>query len=103
MFSKLKVKEIKQETVDTVSIAFEIPSDLKAEFTYKPGQYITLKSDVNGEDVRRAYSLCSSPAEDDFRIGVKKVENGKMSSFLNDSLNDFKHIASLEIERYKES
>lgn len=87
MFTKLKVKEIKQETIDTVSIAFEIPSDLKTEFNYKSGQYITIRFDVDGEDVRRAYSLCSSPSEDDFRIGVKKVENGKMSTFLNDSLN----------------
>jgi ring-1,2-phenylacetyl-CoA epoxidase subunit PaaE len=87
MFSKLKVKEIKQETVDTVSISFEIPSDLKADFNYQSGQYITIKAVVNGEDIRRAYSLCSSPFEDDFRIGVKKVENGKMSTFLNDSLN----------------
>ncbi len=87
MFSKLKVQEIKQETNDTVSIAFEIPVDLKSEFSYQSGQYITIKSDVNGEDVRRAYSLCSSPFENDFRIGVKKVADGKMSTFLNEGLN----------------
>ncbi|PCJ28763.1 MAG: hypothetical protein COA97_00020 [Flavobacteriales bacterium] len=87
MFSKLKVKEIKQETVDTVSIAFEIPKDLKADFTYQSGQYITIKADVDGEDLRRAYSLCSAPSENDFRIGVKKVANGKMSTFLNKNLS----------------
>ncbi|MBL4592940.1 MAG: 2Fe-2S iron-sulfur cluster binding domain-containing protein [Flavobacteriales bacterium] len=87
MFSKLKVQEIKQETKDTVSIAFEIPEDLKAEYAYQSGQYITIKATVNDEDVRRAYSLCSSPSENEFRIGVKKVENGKMSTFLNENLS----------------
>jgi len=86
-FKKIKVKEVRQETKDTVSVAFEIPTELKSEFTYKSGQYITVKSDINSEDVRRAYSLCSSPAEDDFRIGVKKVANGKMSIFLTESLS----------------
>ena len=50
------------------------------------GQYVTIKSIVDGEDVRRAYSLCSAPFEDDFRIGVKKVDAGKMSTFLNEKL-----------------
>jgi len=85
-FKKIIVKDIKRETQDTVSIGFDIPLDLKPDFAYKAGQYITLKTDVFGEDVRRAYSLCSFPDEDDFRIGVKKVENGKMSSFLNETL-----------------
>ena len=87
MFSKLKVQEIKQETSDTVSIVFEISYDLKSDFNYQSGQYITIKKEVAGEEVRRAYSLCSSPIENDFRIGVKKVENGKMSTFLNEKLN----------------
>ena len=76
MFNKLKVKEVKQETNDTVSIAFEIPADLKSGFNYQSGQYITIKHEVNGEDVRRAYSLCSSPDEEDFRIGVNHRSKG---------------------------
>lgn len=86
-FKKLIIKDIKRETSDTVSIAFEIPTDLKSDFTYQSGQYITVKKNVEGEDIRRAYSLCSSPSEEEFRIGVKKVANGKMSTFLNDGLN----------------
>ncbi|MGB0882496.1 MAG: FAD-binding oxidoreductase [Vicingaceae bacterium] len=86
MFSELKVKEVKRETADTVSIAFELSENLKSEFKYVSGQYITLKTLVAGEDVRRAYSLCSAPFENDFRIGVKKVEGGKMSTFLNEKL-----------------
>ena len=75
MFSKLKVQEIKKETSDSVSIAFEIPVELKSDFEYKSGQYITVRKEVAGEDVRRAYSLCSAPSENDYRIGVKKVIN----------------------------
>ncbi len=85
-FKKLKVKEIRTETPDTVSISLEIPSELKSEFNYQSGQYITIKKEVDGEEIRRAYSLSSSPFEDDFRIGVKKMMNGKMSSFLNEKL-----------------
>jgi len=83
-FKKISIKEIKKETSDTVSISFDIPAGLSEDFNYKSGQYITLKANIEGEEVRRAYSLCSAPSENDFRIGVKKVENGRMSSYLND-------------------
>jgi ring-1,2-phenylacetyl-CoA epoxidase subunit PaaE len=86
MFKKLSVKEVKQETENTVSVAFDIPNELAEDFNYRSGQYITIRTLINGEDVRRAYSLCSAPFENDFRIGVKKIENGKMSTFLNDHL-----------------
>ncbi len=85
-FKNLKVKEVKKETEDTVSISFEITDDIKDDFNYKPGQYITIKKDIAGEDVRRSYSLSSAPFENDFRVAVKKIEAGKMSSFCNDVL-----------------
>ncbi len=83
-FHSLTVKDIRQETEDCVSIAFHIPEDLKEEFTYTQGQYITLKTSVNGEELRRSYSACSSPlADEDLRIAVKAVENGRVSGKLN--------------------
>ena len=85
-FKNLKVKDVRKETTDTVSVAFEITSDLKTDFTYKSGQYITIRTTNNGNELRRSYSLCSSPDEEDYRIAVKKIVSGKMSSFLNDSL-----------------
>lgn len=95
-FHTLKVKDIRKETADCVSVAFEIPEKLKAEFAYKAGQYLTLKFTINGEDVRRSYSLCSSPdADSDFRIAVKKVENGKMSNYLNTVLKVGDSIESM--------
>ncbi|MCO6499720.1 MAG: 2Fe-2S iron-sulfur cluster binding domain-containing protein [Vicingus serpentipes] len=87
MFKKLKVKEVKKETNNAISIVFDVSADLKDEFNYQSGQYVTVKKNIDGEDVRRAYSLSSSPDEEDYRIGVKKIEGGKMSSFLNDNLS----------------
>ena len=88
-FYKIKVAEIRKESEDAVSLAFEINQDLSSEFNYKPGQYLTLKFMINGEEERRSYSLCSSPYIDDLhRVAVKKVENGKVSTYINDHLNE---------------
>ncbi len=78
-FQKFRVKEIRKETADCISIAFVIPEDLKGKFSYKPGQYVALRIFINGEEVRRSYSLCSSPLENDWRIAVKKIESGLFS------------------------
>ena len=85
-FHTLKVKDIRKETNQAVSIAFELPADLKNTFSFESGQYVTVKKNVDGEDIRRSYSICSTPFEEEIRIGVKKIDNGKMSGFLNDQL-----------------
>jgi ring-1,2-phenylacetyl-CoA epoxidase subunit PaaE len=82
-FHSLKIKDIKQETPDAVSIAFDIPNELKNDYNYKPGQYVTLKVNVNGESLNRSYSLCSNPFKDnEHRIAIKRVLNGKVSTYL---------------------
>lgn len=84
-FYNLPVVAKKQETADAVSISFQIPDDLKDQFRYKQGQYLTLQMDINGEKVRRAYSLSSSPVIDDLHtVTVKRVDGGKMSNRIND-------------------
>ena len=86
-FHNLKVVDIKNETSDTVSVAFEIPESDKSSFEYISGQYLTLKVDINGKEERRSYSMCSSPfAGEEMRIAVKRVENGLVSNFINDSI-----------------
>jgi len=86
-FHTLKVAEVRRETADCISIAFDIPEANKAEYTYLQGQYVTLKLTVKDEEVRRSYSVCSSPLLDEkLRVAVKKVMCGKMSGFLNDNL-----------------
>lgn len=84
-FYQLKVKEIKRETEESVSVAFELPNEVAEQFNFVPGQYLTLETEINGENVRRAYSICSAPGED-LRVGIKKVKEGKFSSFANDVL-----------------
>ena len=85
-FHSLNVKEIKKETSDTVSISFHVPSELKNVYEFSPGQYLTLKLEVNKEDCRRSYSICSS-SDEDITVAVKKVENGIVSTYLNEVLN----------------
>ncbi len=85
-FHHLSIKDIRRETKDTVSIAFQIPEDLSADYQYLSGQYLTLKANIGEEEVRRSYSLCSSPFEDEWRVAVKQIENGKFSTFANKSL-----------------
>ena len=86
-FHQLKVLGVNKETEDATSIAFDVPLELYKTFNYKPGQYLTLKFNVNGEEVRRSYSLCSSPAlEEPLRVGVKRVKNGLVSNHINDNI-----------------
>jgi len=88
MFYKLKVKEVKKETKDTISILLEVPSELKITFQYSAGQYLTIKKIINGTELRRSYSICSAPHENELRVAVKKIKDGQMSGFLNDSLKE---------------
>jgi len=85
-FHSLTVADIRRETPDCVSVAFTIPSELTAEFGYKAGQYLTLRAMVNGEDIRRSYSLCSAPFENEWRVAIKKVESGRFSTYANEQL-----------------
>ncbi len=85
-FYPLRVKEIRKETNTCVSIALEIPQELKEQFQYQAGQYITFKKVINGEEIRRSYSLCSAPGHDDFRVAVKQVHDGRFSTFANNQL-----------------
>lgn len=85
-FETLKVKEIRRETPDCVSIAFDVPAALSETFKFLPGQYVTLRKNVGSEDVRRSYSICSAPSDGVLRVGVKEVPNGVFSSFANREL-----------------
>ncbi|HIB49301.1 MAG TPA: 2Fe-2S iron-sulfur cluster binding domain-containing protein [Flavobacteriaceae bacterium] len=85
-FHTLSVKDIYKETDDCSVITFNVPSELETEFRFRQGQHLTLKADINGEDVRRSYSLCSGPVDGEWKVAVKKILGGKFSSFVNDSL-----------------
>ena len=86
-FHTLKVKDIRRETAEAVSVAFEVPPQQQPEYQYKQGQYITLKLNINGEEVRRSYSICTSPhSEKELRVAIKEVSGGKVSTYINRSL-----------------
>lgn len=85
-FHKLQIKDIKKETPDCVSIGFTVPASLLDQFTFREGQNITVKGNINGEEIRRSYSLCTAPYENELRVAVKKVNGGLFSQFANDIL-----------------
>lgn len=85
-FHTLTVQSITPETPDAVTVAFTIPDSLQDTFSYKQGQYLTLRFTINGEDVRRAYSMCSSPLDKEIAVTVKQVEGGVVSTHINRSL-----------------
>jgi len=85
-FHQLIVCKITPETPDTVTLEFQIPENLRDVFAYTQGQHITVRHDIGGQEVRRSYSMSSSPLEERFAVTVKKVAGGRMSAFLHDSL-----------------
>jgi ring-1,2-phenylacetyl-CoA epoxidase subunit PaaE len=86
-FHTLRVSDIRRETADAVSVAFEVPPQQQPEYQFKQGQYITLKMKVGGEEVRRSYSLCSSPfSEKELRVAIKEVAGGRLSTYINREL-----------------
>lgn len=85
-FHTLKVSDVRKETANCVSVAFEVPEALQAEYKFEAGQYVTLRMMMDGEDVRRSYSLCSSPDESEFRVAIKQVLGGKFSTYANQQL-----------------
>jgi ring-1,2-phenylacetyl-CoA epoxidase subunit PaaE len=85
-FHKVKIKKIDRETADCVTVSLEVPDDLKETFNYKHGQYLTFRRVENGEELRRSYSICSSPIENEWKVAIKKVPDGRFSTFANAGL-----------------
>jgi len=87
-FHSLTIKEIKKETQNAVSVLFDVPSNLKEEFSFIAGQYITIKKEIAGVELRRAYSICSAPNSGELRIVIKAVDNGTFSVFATTILKE---------------
>ncbi len=85
-FHTLKVKDVRRETRDCVSVAFIVPDELKENYKFNQGQYLTLRETINGEDLRRSYSICSGINDDELRVAVKEVKLGKFSTWINQTL-----------------
>ena len=85
-FHRLAVADLRRETADAVSITFAIPDELATDYAFAPGQYLTLRTAIDGDEVRRSYSICSGPDDDELRIAVKRVDGGAFSSYALDGL-----------------
>jgi len=85
-FHQLTVQDLHKETHDCTVITFDIPQDLREEFKFSQGQHLTLRKEINGEDVRRSYSLCSSPYDEEWKVAVKEIPEGVFSSYVNHTL-----------------
>lgn len=85
-FNLLTVKEVRRETPNAVSIVFDIPETLKDTYQFIAGQYLNIKYNHEGKEIRRAYSICSAPNSNEVRVAVKKVEYGAFSTYANEVL-----------------
>jgi ring-1,2-phenylacetyl-CoA epoxidase subunit PaaE len=85
-FHRLSVSDLRRESADAVSLTFAIRPELAGDYAFLPGQYLTLRTTLDGEEVRRSYSICSGPDDGELRIAVKKVDGGAFSSWAADEL-----------------
>ena len=91
-FYKLSIKEVKRETPSAISVTFNVPLEFQDFYKFTAGQYVTLKLTLDGEEIRRAYSICSSPNSGELRISIKAIKNGFFSKFANEQLTAGKVI-----------
>ena len=85
-FHRLAVNDLRRETPDAISLTFTIPKELASDYSFAPGQYLTLRTTMDGEEVRRSYSICSGPDDGELRIAVKKVDGGAFSNWAAEEL-----------------
>src|SRR4026208_467683 len=95
-FYPLRIKKINKETDQCVSVEFEVPESLANAFQFKQGQSLTMRTNLAGEEVRRTYSLCSSPLDKKWTVAIKKVEGGVFSSFANENLKEGDELDVME-------
>ncbi len=85
-FYPLTVAAVRNETRDTIAVTFDVPAELKAGFAYQQGQHLTLRAMIDGEDVRRSYSICSAVQDQHLRVAIKRTPGGAFSTWANDTL-----------------
>jgi ring-1,2-phenylacetyl-CoA epoxidase subunit PaaE len=95
-FHKVNIADIYKETKDTVVVEFEIPKKLQQNFSFKQGQHLTLRKIINDEDVRRSYSLCSSPLDKKWKVAIKQIPGGVFSTYANTKLKSGDTIELME-------
>lgn len=85
-FHSLRIREVRPETREAVSVAFEVPPELEDSFRFTQGQYLVLRTELDGEEVRRSYSICTGVNDGELRVAIKQVPGGRFSSYANSTL-----------------
>ncbi|WP_287813538.1 1,2-phenylacetyl-CoA epoxidase subunit PaaE [Pseudomonas sp.] len=85
-FHSLTIKQVRAETRDAVSIAFDVPEHLREAFRYTQGQHLVMRTHLDGEEIRRSYSICTGVSDDELRVAIKKVAGGRFSAYANEQL-----------------
>ena len=85
-FHDLTISDLRRETADAVSLAFAVPERLRGAYRYEPGQYLTLRATIDGEEVRRSYSICSGLDDNELRVVIKRLAGGAFSNWANEQL-----------------
>ncbi len=85
-FYQLKIKDVRPETAECVSVAFDVPAELGNDFRFVPGQYLTFRTTIDNNELRRSYSICSGANDNELRVAIKKVAGGKFSTYANEQL-----------------
>jgi ring-1,2-phenylacetyl-CoA epoxidase subunit PaaE len=85
-FHRLTVADVRRETPDAISVSFAVPPELIDAYRFDPGQYLTLRVTIGGEEVRRSYSICTAPEDGELRIGIRRIEGGAFSTWAHDHL-----------------
>lgn len=85
-FHPLKIAEVRRETPDAISLRFELPSELTDDYRFVQGQHLTLKAKVQGEELRRSYSICAGVDDGELRVAIKKIGGGRFSTWANDAI-----------------
>ncbi|GFZ77062.1 1,2-phenylacetyl-CoA epoxidase subunit PaaE [Nesterenkonia alkaliphila] len=93
-FNTLRVKDVRRLTADSVEVTFEVPPELQADFDYAPGQYVALRAEIDGRQLRRSYSICTEPVPGEIRVAIKRDIGGVFSTWANEELTPG---ASLEV------
>jgi ring-1,2-phenylacetyl-CoA epoxidase subunit PaaE len=86
IFHPLRVREVLPDTAEAVVVAFDVPPALREVFSFTQGQYLTLRTEIGGADLRRSYSICAGVDDGELRVGVRKVKGGVFSNWINEHL-----------------
>lgn len=91
-FHSLRISQLRREASDAVSLSFDVPAALAEDYRFTQGQHLTLRATINGEELRRSYSICSAVNGEPLRVGIREVPGGTFSTFANRQLREGEHI-----------